>query len=150
MSEFYKAAASVIPTLMIAVVFTGKVIDEWKLELDDNTSAVEQRDRVAEYMGGVTFLAWVFFTSIVGEGAALAALLSGQNPPEVYKTLVVIAITFQLTTLGRTVLAQAISRVDGHSTKKAKLSYVLLGIGLLIFVVLIMLADGSRVAGWLR
>ena len=150
MSEFYKAAASVIPTLMIAVVFTGKVIDEWKLELDDNTSAVEQRDRVAEYMGGVTFLAWVFFTSIVGEGAALAALLSGQNPPEVYKTLVVIAITFQLTTLGRTVLAQAISRVDGHSTKKATLSYVLLGMGLLIFVVLIMLADGTRVAGWLR
>ena len=150
MSEFYKAAASVIPTLMIAVVFTGKVIDEWKLELDDNTSAVEQRDRVAEYMGGVTFVAWVFFTSIVGEGAALAALLSGPNPPGVYKTLVVIAITFQLTTLGRTVLAQAISRVDGHSTKKAKLSYVLLGIGLLIFVVLIMLADGSRVAGWLR
>jgi hypothetical protein len=150
MSEFYKAAASVIPTLMIAIVFTGKLIDEWKLELDDNTSDVEQRDRVAEYIEGVTFVAWVFFTSIVGEGAALAALLSGQDPPRVYKTLVVIAITFQLTTLGRTVLAQAISRVDGHGTKKATRSYVLLGIGLLIFVVLIMVADGTRVAGWLR
>jgi hypothetical protein len=145
-SEFYKAAATVIPTLMIAVVFTGRVIDEWKLELDDNTSADEVQHRVAEYMGGVTFVAWVFFTSIVGEGAALAALLSGVNPPRVYTILVVIAITFQLTTLGRTVLAQAISRVEAYDTKKARRAYVLLGTGLLIFVVLIMLSDGTLLA----
>jgi hypothetical protein len=141
MSEFYKVAASVIPTLLIAVVFAAKLIDEWKLDLDDKTSAVDQRDKVAEYMGGVNFVALVFFTSIVGEGAALAALLSNQDPYRVYKVLVITAITFQLTTLGRTVLAQAISRVDGHGTRQATLSYVLLGTGLVIFVVLVMLAD---------
>jgi hypothetical protein len=133
---FFRSTASVIPTLMIAVVFTGKIMDAWKLELDEETSDVERQGKIAEYIGGITFVGWLLFASIVGEGAALAAVASG-NPRLAYFILVVIAICFQLTCLGGIVLTQAISRLEEHDAKKANLGYILIGLGLVIFLVLI-------------
>jgi hypothetical protein len=37
--QFFQATAIVIPTLLIAVVFTGKLMDNWKLELDEKKVA---------------------------------------------------------------------------------------------------------------
>jgi hypothetical protein len=134
--EFFKATATVIPTLLIAVVFTGKLMDNWKLELDEGISSVERQGRIAQYVGGITFVGWLLLACIVGEGAALAALASS-SPRFVYLVLVVVAISFELTCLGAIVLSQAVSRVEEHDPKKARRGYTLIGVGLVIFLVLI-------------
>ena len=64
--EFFKATATVIPTLLIAVVFTGKLMDNWKLELDEEISSVERQGRIAQYVGGITFVGWLLLACIVG------------------------------------------------------------------------------------
>jgi hypothetical protein len=136
---FFKATATVIPTLLIGVVFTGKLMDNWKLELDERTSHVEKQGRIAEYVGGITFVGWLLLAAIVGEGAALAALVSG-IPRLIYLVLVVVAISSLLACLGVMVLAQAISRVEQHDPKKATGGYILIGVGLAIFLLLILSA----------
>ena len=140
--QFFQATATVIPTLLIAVVFTGKLMDNWKLELDEKTSRAERKGRIAEHIGGITFVGWLLLASIVGEGAALAALVSG-IPRFSYLVLVVVAIGFQLTCLGVVVLAQAVSRVEKHDPQKATRGYILVGVGLVIFLFLILSATVS-------
>jgi uncharacterized membrane protein YidH (DUF202 family) len=132
----------VIPTLLIAVVIYGKLMDNWKLELDEKTSRAERKGRIAEYVEGITFVDWLLLASIAGEGAALAALVSG-IPRFSYLVLVVVAISFQLKCLGAVVLAQAVSRVETHDPKKATRGYVLIGVGLVIFLFLILAATVS-------
>jgi hypothetical protein len=132
----------VIPTLLIAVVIYGKLMDNWKLELDEKTSRAERKGRIAEYVEGITFVGWLLLASIAGEGAALAALVSG-IPRFSYLVLVVVAISFKLTCLGAVVLAQAVSRVETHDPKKATRGYVLIGVGLVIFLFLILSATVS-------
>ena len=139
---FFRTTASVIPTLLIAVVFTGKVMDNWKLELDEKTSHAEKQGRIAEYVGGITFVSWLLLAAIVGEGAALSAVVSN-NPRFIYFVLVVAAISFLLTSLAGTVLSQAVSRLDEHEAKKATRSYILIGVGLVIFLLLIFSATVS-------
>ena len=139
---FFHTTASVIPTLLVGIVFYGKLMDHWKLELDEKTSRAEREGRIAEYVGGITFVGWLLLASIVGEGAALAALVSG-IPRFTYLVLVVVAISFQLTCLGAAVLAQAVSRVEKHDPKKATRGYILIGIGLIIFLFLIFSATVS-------
>jgi hypothetical protein len=96
----------------------------WKLELDERTSHVEKQGRIAEYVGGITFVGWLLLAAIVGEGAALAAPVSG-IPRLIYLVLVVVAISFLLSCLGVMVLAQAVSRVEQHHPKKATRGYIL-------------------------
>ena len=140
--KFFQAAATVIPTLLIGVVFTGKLMDNWKLELDDKTSHVERQGRIAQYIEGITFVSWLLLASIAGEGAALAALVS-DIPRFTYLVLVVVAISFQLTCLGGIVLSQAVSRVENHDAKEATRGYTLIGVGLIIFLLLILSATVS-------
>jgi hypothetical protein len=133
---FFKATASVIPTLLIGVVFTGKLMDDWKLELDETTNHVERQGRIAEYLGGITFVSWLLLAAIVGEGAALAAVASG-IPHFIYLVLVVVAISFLLTSLAGMVLFRAVSRLDEHEAQKATPSLILIGVGLVIFLLII-------------
>lgn len=140
--DFFKATASVIPTLLIAVVLYGKLMDNWKLEIDEKTSRSERQGRIAEYVGGIAFVGWLILASIVGEGASLAALVSG-IPRFIYLVFVVIAISFQLVRLGVIVLSEAVSRVEEHDAKKASRGYILIAVGLVIFLFLILSATVS-------
>jgi hypothetical protein len=137
--SFFRATATVIPTLLIAVVFTGKLMDTWKLELDEGLSRDERQNRIAEYVGGITFVGWLLMASIVGLGASLAALASS-NAHFIYLVLAVVAIAFQLTCLGAIVLSQAIDRAERHGSRQATLGYLLIGIGLVVFVALVLTA----------
>lgn len=121
--EFFKATASVMSTLLIAVVFTGKVMDNWTLEVCERTSQAEHQNRVAEYFGGVAFVGFLLLTAIVGEGAALAALASS-NPRFIYLVLVVVAISFLLTCLGAIVLTRVVSRVEKYDTRRRRVSTI--------------------------
>jgi len=85
---------------------------------------------------------WLLLASIAGEGAALAALVSG-IPRFTYLVLIVVAICFQLTCLGGVVLARAVSSVEKHDAAKATRGYILIGVGLVIFLLLIFSATVS-------
>jgi hypothetical protein len=112
------------------------------LELDETTNHVERQGRIAEYVGGITFVSWLLLAATVGEGAALAALVSG-IPRFIYLVLVVVAISSLLTSLAGMVLSQAVSRLDEHEAKKATRSYILIGVGLVRFLLLIFSATVS-------
>jgi hypothetical protein len=140
--KFFSAAATVIPTLLVAVVFTGKIMDSWKLELDEATDDEQQQGRIAEFIEGITFVGLLLLASIAGQGAALAALVSGV-PHFIYLVVVVVAIAFQLTCLGGIVLLQAVNRAEQYDARKANRGYALVGVGLVIFVLFILSATVS-------
>jgi hypothetical protein len=121
--NFFQATATVISTLLIADVDTGKLMDNWQLELDENIGSAKRKGKIAEYVGGIAFVGWLLLTAIAGEGAALAVLVSG-IPRFSYLVLVVVAISFQLTCLGVVVLAQAVSRVEKHDPQRASRGYI--------------------------
>jgi hypothetical protein len=124
--KFFQVSATVMPTLLVGIVFTGNLMDNWKLELDEKTSHAERKGRIAEYLEGITFVGWLLLASLVGEGAALAALVSGiPRFSYLVLALVVVAISIQLTCLGAAVLAQAVSRVEKNDPKKATRGYIL-------------------------
>jgi len=114
--KFFQASATVIPSLLIGVVLNDELMDNWSLELDDNTSSAKRKEKNAAYVGGITFVGWLLLTSIAADGSPLAALASG-IPRFSYLVLVVVASSFQLTCLGVVVLAQAVSRVEKHDPK---------------------------------
>jgi hypothetical protein len=52
---FFQAKATGIPTLLIADKFAGKLMDNWKLELEEDKHSAKRKGKIAEYVGGITF-----------------------------------------------------------------------------------------------
>lgn len=77
--DFFRATATVIPTLLIAVVLTGRLLDRFDLGLDGSETRGEQLKRIKEFRRAVYGTTAAISMAFVGEVAALAALVSGKH-----------------------------------------------------------------------
>ncbi len=136
---FFQASATVIPTLLIAATLTGRLMEPWKLDVTDIKSRKGVKQAVRSFTTGIVFMYIFILLVFLGEGGALAALISGR-PRLLYFILVMFAIALVIIMVTVAILRDVLNQIDAAKKGGSDRIFNVMALGVVLFVVIVGLA----------